>query len=111
MASKQSTVDFVVEQMADAGPVTARKMFGEYGLFLDGKVVALVCDDQLFVKPTLSGKAFVGDCPEKPPYPGAKPCLFISGESWDDRAWLSKLVKLSADQLPPPRKKPARKRA
>jgi TfoX/Sxy family transcriptional regulator of competence genes len=29
MASKQSTVDFIVEQMAAAGTVTAKKMFGE----------------------------------------------------------------------------------
>ncbi len=52
MASSQGTVDFIVEQMASAGTVSARKMFGEYGIYCDGKMVALVCDDRLFVKPT-----------------------------------------------------------
>ncbi|KVU83744.1 competence protein TfoX [Burkholderia ubonensis] len=103
MASSQSTVDFIVEQMAAAGAVSARKMFGEYGIYCDGKMVALVCDDRLFVKPTPDGKAFLGECEEGPPYPGAKPCFVISGERWDEREWLSRLIRITAAQLPPPR--------
>ncbi|KVC88559.1 competence protein TfoX [Burkholderia ubonensis] len=103
MASSQSTVDFIVEQMAAAGAVSARKMFGEYGIYCDGKMVALVCDDRLFVKPTPDGKAFLGECEEGPPYPGAKPCLVISGERWDEREWLSRLIRITAAQLPPPK--------
>ncbi len=106
MASRQTTVDYLVEQMAGSGTVTAKKMFGEYGLYCDGKLVALVCDDQLFVKPTAAGKAFAGSVPEAPPYPGAKLCLLISGERWDDREWLSRLVAVTADGLPAS-KKPA----
>ncbi|KVD10526.1 competence protein TfoX [Burkholderia ubonensis] len=103
MASSQSTVDFIVEQMAAAGAVSARKMFGEYGIYCDGKMVALVCDDRLFVKPTHDGKAFLGECEEGPPYPGAKPCFVISGERWDEREWLSRLIRITAAQLPPPK--------
>ncbi|KVR49615.1 TfoX/Sxy family protein [Burkholderia ubonensis] len=103
MASSQSTVDFIVEQMAAAGAVLARKMFGEYGIYCDGKMVALVCDDRLFVKPTPDGKAFLGECEEGPPYPGAKPCFVISGERWDEREWLSRLIRITAAQLPPPK--------
>ncbi len=47
--------------MAGAGEARARKMFGEYALYVDGKVVALVCDDHLFVKLTEPGTKFVGD--------------------------------------------------
>ena len=54
MATQQRTVDFLVEQVARAGAVTQRKMFGEFALYCDGKVVALVCDDELFVKPTVA---------------------------------------------------------
>lgn len=111
MASKQSTVDFLVDQIADAGAVSAKKMFGEYGLFCDGKMVALVCDDKLYVKVTPLGRAFIGTCAEEPPYPGAKPCLLIAGEYWDDHAWLSHLVKISASQLPAPKPKAPRKKA
>jgi TfoX/Sxy family transcriptional regulator of competence genes len=73
MASQQRTADYVVEQIAAAGSVSARKMFGEYGVYCDGKMVALICDDQLFVKPTKGGRTFLGKVREAPPYPGAKP--------------------------------------
>ena len=109
MASQKSTVDYIVEQMAGAGDVSARKMFGEYGLFLDGKMVALVCDDQLFIKPTAAGRAFAGDIREGAPYPSAKPYLVIDGERWDDAEWLSELTRRSAAEIAPPKPKPARK--
>lgn len=109
MASKQSTVDFIVEQSSAAETVSAKKMFGEYGIFCGEKMVALVCDDELFVKPTPGGKAFVGECAEGAPYPGAKPCFIISGERWDDREWLSELIGITASQLPVPKKKAPKK--
>jgi DNA transformation protein len=80
MATKQATVDYVLEQIADAGDVSARKIFGEYALYCSGKVVALVCDDQLFIKPTTGGEAYIGKPVLAPPYDGAKPCFLISGE-------------------------------
>jgi TfoX/Sxy family transcriptional regulator of competence genes len=105
MATSQGTIDYILEQLAEAGSVTAKKMFGEYGVYCDGKIVALVCDDQLFVKPTHAGRAFIGECDEQPPYKGAKPYLYISGDLWDDNEWLSELVRLSASELPVPKKK------
>ncbi len=108
MASQQSTVDYILEQIAEAGVISARKMFGEYAIYCNEKVVALVADDQLYVKPTEVGKTFIGKYIEGCPYPGAKPYLLISGDRWEDSEWLSQLIKISAAQLPPPRKKKAR---
>lgn len=99
MASKQSTVDFILEQIAQAGSVSARKMFGEYTLYCNGKVVALVCDDQLFVKPTEAGKLFVKDFIEGIPYPRAKPCLLITGDLWEDANWLTELIRITEKAL------------
>jgi len=47
MASDPSIVAFIVEQIAAAGEVAARPMFGEYGVYCDGRMVALICDDRL----------------------------------------------------------------
>src|SRR3990167_6017897 len=105
MASRQSTVDFILEQIADSGTVSAKKMFGEYGVYCNEKIVALVCDNKLFVKPTAAGRDFVGEVVEACPYPGAKPYLFISGEKWEDPEWLATLIKVSAAELPLPKKK------
>jgi TfoX/Sxy family transcriptional regulator of competence genes len=100
MATQPSTVEFIVEQMANAGTVTARKMFGEYAIYCEQRLVALVCQDQLFIKPTAAGRAFIGKVTEAPPYQGAKPCLLVSGEQWEDRDWLGQLVKVTAAELP-----------
>ena len=77
MASDLSFVEFIADQMKEAGSIAYRKMFGEYALYCDGKVIALICDDRLFIKPTDAGKAFIGEIVEAPAYPGAKPSFFI----------------------------------
>jgi TfoX/Sxy family transcriptional regulator of competence genes len=105
MASSQQNVDFILEQLSDAGDVSARKMFGEYGIYRRGKIVALFCDDQLFVKPTGGGKAFIGRVKEAPPYPGAKPCFLITGDQCEDGEWLSELIRITDRELPPPKPK------
>ncbi len=107
MSSEQSFVEFVADQMRDAGHITYRKMFGEYAIYCDGKVVALVCDNQLFVKPTENGKSYIGVVCEAPPYPGAK-MYFLIEDAFEDREWISDLIKITAKQLPLP--KPKRKR-
>lgn len=91
--------------MAEAGDVSARKMFGEYGVYCDGKVVALVCDDQLFVKPTAAGRAFIGRVTEGLPYPGAKPWFLVPGSDCENSDWLSELIRLTARDLPLPKPK------
>jgi DNA transformation protein and related proteins len=100
MSSQKETVDFILEQIANAGVVSARKMFGEYGIYCDGKYVAAVCDDQLFVKPTNAGKAAIGEVVEAPPYPGAKNSYLIRGDFWDDAEWLSEVIRATARDLP-----------
>ncbi len=93
MASKATLVDFIVEQLG-AG-VSSKRMFGEYGLYKDGVMFALVCDDQLFMKPTEAGRTFLGKLDEAPPYPGAKPAFRISGDKWDDGEWMAELAKIT----------------
>jgi TfoX/Sxy family transcriptional regulator of competence genes len=104
MASDASFVDYLCDQMRDAGSISARKMFGEYAIYCNGKVVALVCDDQLLVKPTQAGRALIGMPVEAPPYPGAKPHFLVS-DRVDDREWLGALIAATAFELPVPKPK------
>ena len=86
-------------------------MFGEYALYRDGIVFALVCNDQLFIKATDAGRAFLGEVEEAPPYPGAKNAFRISDDAWDDDRWLSELARITASALPPPKPKRPKKAA
>jgi DNA transformation protein len=105
MSTRKETVEFLTEQMAEAGNIRSRAMFGEYGIYCDEKVVALVCDDQLYVKPTSTSHPFEADCQLAPPYPGAKMYLRVSSEKWDDSHWLSDFIRQTANSLPPPKPK------
>lgn len=109
MSSDQSFVEFIVEQVEGAGVVTYRKMFGEYAIYVDGKVVGLVCDNQLFVKPTEGGRAFIGSVVEAPPYPGAKPSFLID-DRFEEQDWISSLFRITAGELPEPKTKPGKER-
>ena len=109
MASDKHQLEFALDQMNAAGVITAKHMFGEYGIFCDSKIVALFCDNQLFIKPTEAGRAFIQNVVEAPAYPGAKP-YFLIEDKIDDREWLSELIRVTAQELPLPKKKSVRKR-
>lgn len=109
MASDLSFVEFIVDQIKSAGTVTYRKMFGEYALYCNGKVVALICDNQLFVKPTAAGKKFIGDFLEAPAYPGAKNSLLIESR-FEDREWISELIRITEKEVLPPKTRNKKKK-
>ena len=103
MATDKDFADYILEQLSGAGEVTAKKMFGEYGLFLNGKMAAILADNQLFIKPTETGRKYIGEPEEAPPYTGAKNYFLI--DNTDDPDWLSELVKITEKELPLPKKK------
>ena len=110
MASDVDFIEFVVGQMEDAGVINYRMMFGGCTVYCEGKVVALICENQLFIKPTKAGRSFIGDVVEAPPYEGAK-LAFLIEDQIEDREWIGKLVRLTERELPAPKpkKKPKRK--
>ena len=109
MASDLSFVEFIVDQIEDAGVITCRKMFGGHTVYCDGKIPALICNNQLFVKQTEGGRAFIGDVVEAPPYPGAK-LSFLIDDKIEDKEWLTKLVRITTEELPAPKPKKKKKK-
>src|SRR5690348_14333702 len=73
MATRQETVDFILEKLRDHKRFSARAMFGEYALYADGQVVALICDDQMYVKILPASSELENVCEKGEPYPHAKP--------------------------------------
>ncbi len=108
MATAQGTMDFLLDMLSDSGQVSARKMFGEYCLYYGGRPVGLVCDEQLFLKPSPASLQLLRTPEYGAPFPGARAHLRITADLWDDRPWLNQLVRTVYDNLPPP--KPARRR-
>lgn len=107
MASTPEFVNYIADQLSGAGQITYRKMFGEYGMYCNGKIFALICDNQLFIKITKAGRTLGPDLQTAPPYEGAKDYFLI--ETTDDRAFLTELVTASCEELPEPRPKKGKK--
>ena len=104
MASNADTITYLLDQLGSAGlDVSARKMFGEYGLYLDRKMVAMVCDDQLFMKVVPGTAPMLTDAELAAPYPQAKPHPRIDGHRWEDGEWLAELFRTTAAELPSPK--------
>ena len=98
MASNPDFVQYIADQCAGAGDIVARKMFGDYGVYLNGKIFGLICDNGFYLKPTEAGRRLLRTEVLRPPYEGAKPYFYI--EDVDDRDYLSALVRATCDELP-----------
>ncbi|TKS53646.1 TfoX domain-containing protein [Luteimonas yindakuii] len=112
MTTDQDFIAYVTEQVGLGSRLTSRRMFGEYALYLDGKVVAFACDNSLFVKPSAAATALAPGLPQRPPYPGAKDYP-VADELLDDTDALRQLITETAALMPaakpakPRRTKPA----
>ena len=103
MASNPDFVQFIADQCAGAGDITARKMFGDYGIYCNGKIFGLICDNHFYIKPTDAARKLLRSEDLRPPYEGAKPYFYI--EEVDDHDYPAQLVKVTVSALPDPKPK------
>ena len=105
MASDIETVTFIADQSGLGPRLTYKRMFGEYALYLNAKVVAFVCDNKLFLKPTDEGRAVLGSPTEAPAYPGAKN-YFLLQEELESPSLLRAALEVTEAAVPLPKPKP-----
>ena len=109
MATDLNFIDHILETARLGERLTYRKLFGEYALYLDEKVVAFACDNSLFIKPSKAVASLAPELPQGPPYPAAKDYP-IADELLDDPDRLRRLIEETAMlmPLPKPKKKPTK---
>ena len=103
MASSEEFVTYVCDAIRAAGDVTYRKMFGEYGIFCDGKFIGVVCDNCFFVKRTKQGAEVLPNLPQVPPYEGANPYFLLV--VLEDQEKITAFLQASWEELPFRKKK------
>jgi len=108
MATDSSYAEFVVDQAGPRLRARAGKMFGEYALYVDEKVVAFLCDNRTLLKPTEAGRAFFDEPEIGHPYPGSKD-YWIADDVVEEAPRFQELLRATANELPAP--KPKRTRA
>jgi TfoX/Sxy family transcriptional regulator of competence genes len=109
VSTAKATVAFIEDQLSDL-PIRTAAMFGEYGIYCDNKIVGLICDDSLFIKPSAVDAALLEGTELAPPYPGAKNYHFVPGDLLDNRDWLRAAISGTADAIPVPAPKKPKSR-
>ena len=103
MSSTLDYVEYVCDQIGGAGEISYKKMFGEYGVYCNGKIIGLICDNQFYVKKTEAGALLYPDCEEAAPYEGAKLHFLI--DKIDDDDLMTRFLSATWEELPVPKPK------
>lgn len=89
--------------MRDAGEITYKKMFGEYTIYCNSKVLGLICDNRVFIKPTAVGEILIPNATKESPYDGARPHIVL--DDLDNRDFITSFVIATCEELPMPKSK------
>lgn len=104
MSTDSSYAAFVLDQAGTRLRARVTKMFGEYALYVDEKVVGFLCDNRIFLKPTEAGRPFFDTLEIGPAYPGSKD-YWIADEVVEEAPRFQDLLRATASALPPPKPK------
>jgi len=106
MASSKEYLDFILEQLSELEEIAYRAMMGEYIIYYRGKIVGVIYDDRLLVKPVKSAIEYMSNAEYELPYDGAKEMLLVGDV--DNKEFLTGLFETMYDELPAP--KPQKKK-
>lgn len=102
MACTIDYIEFVCTQLEGLGNVRAKKMFGDWCIYVDEKPVILACDNQCYVKMLPAMAELMEGAMTGTPYPGAKDHYILDIEHRDEAV---KVIKTLLPQIPFPKKK------
>lgn len=110
MATQPETIEFLLDKLRNPVRFSVRKMFGEYALYVDGKVVGFVCDDLLYIKILPASRELEPLCETGYPYPGAKLYYVVEEVQLSTIENLVDILFRLADTIPAKKAKPRRKK-
>ncbi|MCC7160588.1 transcriptional regulator [Candidatus Nomurabacteria bacterium] len=107
MSTQKETIEYILEKLGDYKRFSSRAMFGEYALYADPrhggasrKVVALVCDDLLYVKILPASSELENICEKDAPYEGAKLHYVVEEEQLSTIENLPDILFAIAESIP-----------
>ncbi len=100
--------EYVREVLSEAGDIVIRSMMGGYLVYLKGKLIGDICDNELFLKRTPTSDRLLADSDLRYPYEGSKTLMHVF-DRFEDTALVLELLDGMYAELP--EKKPAKARA
>lgn len=100
MACTKEYIDFVCSQLEGVGEIRTRKMCGDWCIYIDNKLVILVCDNLCYVKMHPSIEPMMKGAWTSYPYKGAKEHYVLGIENKEQAlSVIKKLIK----EMPTPK--------
>ena len=102
MATSIEFIEYVCEQISGIGIVRYRKMFGEYMVYINDKLLLLVSDHTVFVKERECITELLKDADRGVPYPGSKEHYVLN---IDDPEFCKTVIAVLEPMTPLPKQK------
>lgn len=99
MTTTKDFTQYIVDN-AHSTKVRVRSMFGEFALYYEDKVVALICNNTLYVKISESNKKLLDQNKIGPAYPKSKNFYILTEEQIETPKFLQTVFKNISTSLP-----------
>ena len=99
--------EYVREALSAAGDIVIKSMMGGYLVYLNGKLIGDICDNELFLKRTPTSDRMLAESELRYPYEGSKTLMHVF-DGFDDKALILELLKGMYAELPDKKPKKAK---
>lgn len=99
--------EYVRERFSTAGNIVIKAMMGGYLVYLDGKLIGDICDNELFLKRTPTSDKLLADSELRFPYEGSKTLMHVF-DRFEDMDLITELLEGMYAELPEKKPKKAR---
>ena len=96
--------EYVLEVFSAAGNIVIKPMMGGYLVYLNGKLIGDICDNELFLKRTPTSDRLLADSELRYPYEGSKTLMHVF-DKFEDKELIQELLDGMYTELPAPKKK------
>ena len=96
--------EYVREIFSVAGEIVIKSMMGGYLVYLNGKLIGDICDNELFLKRTPTSDRILADSELRYPYEESKTLMYVF-DRFEDTAIVKELLEGMYTELPASKKK------
>lgn len=107
MATSREYALFVENLFRGVEGFSMKRMFGEYGIYLQGRVLGFLCDEQILLQDTPTARKLLPNAERKELFPGSK--LFIIFSDEGNHHLLQSVAQAMWEELPVPKPRKSRK--
>ena len=99
--------EYIHESFSAVGDIVIRAMMGGYLLYFNGKLIGDICNNELFLKRTLTSDRLLAESVLRYPYEGSKTLMHVF-DRFEDTELITELLEGMYAELPEKKPKKAK---